>query len=254
MTVTSDMLMTRGFAQIEDAVDSMPGVTLQSVDMLKGPASVLYGQGSVGGTINVVTKAPTFDRRSFEGIFSYGSFNTYNVGLGTGGSLGNKAAYRADFSFFSTDGYVQHSNPHTINGTGSIVYKLSDKAQIKVGLDAMADKLTSYFGTPTVSAKFGTSPIQGLFTSASGMVVDSRMRYLNYNTSDSFSRSQSFMPNISLDWQITPNLVLSNQAYYYHANRRWQNAESYTFLGRFCDLQRHRQRPLPRLPHAESSR
>ncbi len=125
---------------------------------------------------------------------------------------------------------MQHSNPHTINGTGSIVYKLSDKAQIKVGLDAMADKLTSYFGTPTVSAKFGTSPIQGLFTSASGMVVDSRMRYLNYNTSDSFSRSQSFMPNISLDWQITPNLVLSNQAYYYHANRRWQNAESYTFL------------------------
>src|SRR6201999_982729 len=38
---------------------------LQSVELLSGPGSVLYGQGAVGGTINVVTRKPAFTPLSF---------------------------------------------------------------------------------------------------------------------------------------------------------------------------------------------
>src|SRR5260221_1744460 len=39
---------------------SQNAYNLYSIDILKGPASILYGQGAVGGTVNYVDKAPDF--------------------------------------------------------------------------------------------------------------------------------------------------------------------------------------------------
>src|ERR1019366_7648641 len=53
-----------------------------SVEILKGPASVLYGQGAVAGVINVVDKAPSFGAPQVEALASSGSYGTTNVGIG----------------------------------------------------------------------------------------------------------------------------------------------------------------------------
>ena len=45
---------------------------LESVQVLKGPASVLYGQGAIGGAINIVNKAVTFGDPKGEALFTYG--------------------------------------------------------------------------------------------------------------------------------------------------------------------------------------
>ena len=52
---------------------------LERVEVLKGPASVLYGSNEVGGIVNLVTKRPTKDPL-YSAYASYGSFNTYEVG------------------------------------------------------------------------------------------------------------------------------------------------------------------------------
>ena len=43
---------------------------VSSVEILKGPASVLYGQGAVAGALNVVDKAPSFGDPQFEALAS----------------------------------------------------------------------------------------------------------------------------------------------------------------------------------------
>src|ERR1700746_4000591 len=53
-----------------------------SVEILKGPASVLYGQGAIAGVVNVVDKAPSFNAQQIEGMASTGTFGSVNVGLG----------------------------------------------------------------------------------------------------------------------------------------------------------------------------
>ncbi|MFD2136441.1 TonB-dependent receptor plug domain-containing protein [Novosphingobium resinovorum] len=35
---------------------------VERIEVLKGPASVLYGRGDPGGLINIVTKQPRFER------------------------------------------------------------------------------------------------------------------------------------------------------------------------------------------------
>ncbi|MDD9720770.1 TonB-dependent siderophore receptor [Sulfitobacter sp. PR48] len=53
---------------------------IDRVDVLRGPAGVLYGSNDAGGMVNLVTKRPVFDRLA-EGRLSYGSNNTAEAGF-----------------------------------------------------------------------------------------------------------------------------------------------------------------------------
>jgi iron complex outermembrane receptor protein len=77
----------RGFGGPRDLVG------IESVEVLKGPRSALFGRGEPGGTVNLVTKRPEFTTEgSLRG--SIGSWNHYRVEgdvqskLGADGSLG----------------------------------------------------------------------------------------------------------------------------------------------------------------------
>src|ERR1700730_11572168 len=81
-----------------------------SVEILKGPASVLFGQGAIAGVVNVVDKAPSFGEPQIEGLASAGSFESTNVGLGGTTHFGDSVAIRADVSRSATQGYASHES------------------------------------------------------------------------------------------------------------------------------------------------
>lgn len=58
---------------------------VQRIDVLKGPASVLYGSNDAAGVVNIITKRPEFEPFT-EARLSYGSHDTVELGLDTGGS------------------------------------------------------------------------------------------------------------------------------------------------------------------------
>ncbi|WP_175652787.1 TonB-dependent siderophore receptor [Pseudomonas sp. Marseille-P9899] len=77
---TDNTIMVRGFQQI-NANAYTDGLRnnqigyyapepygMERIEVLKGPASVLYGQGSPGGTVNFVSKRPTFTEQREVGI------------------------------------------------------------------------------------------------------------------------------------------------------------------------------------------
>lgn len=273
-SITPDTIERRGYTQIEDAVDSLPGVTsggspadpsqfivrgfvgnyvsllrdgiyvgpanmvtraenafnLQSVDLLSGPGSVLYGQGAVGGTVNVITKKPIFTPLSFDAYSEVSSFSTFEEGFGGGGQLSKTLAFRSDFSYYRSNGYVVDSNPRNLNGTGALLYAPSRKLSFLLALDVLKDKLPSYYGTPLVTTFFATSPLSGVISNNLGVALDSRMRFNNYNVGDALLNSSSYQPSLTINWQPTTALTVSNQTYYYHAARNWMNAEQYIFI------------------------
>ena len=73
---------------------------------MKGPSSVLYGRGAVGGAINLVRKKPQA-LKAFDVSYRGGRFNTHQLAAGaTGAVAGNdRVLYRADASFESSDGW-----------------------------------------------------------------------------------------------------------------------------------------------------
>lgn len=68
---------------------------MERVEVLRGPASVMYGQGNPGGMINQISKRPTFDRFGEVGI-QVGNFDTYGTFFDVGGPVGDSDdfAYR----------------------------------------------------------------------------------------------------------------------------------------------------------------
>lgn len=46
---------------------------LERVEVLRGPASVLYGEGAIGGAINLVSKRPSKEAPAYDALTSYGS-------------------------------------------------------------------------------------------------------------------------------------------------------------------------------------
>ncbi|MGV8865985.1 MAG: TonB-dependent siderophore receptor [Janthinobacterium svalbardensis] len=78
---------SRGYNGLRDAGNT------QNVEVLKGPASALYGRGEPGGTVNITTKKPKF-APEYGADVSLGSFQTRRAAVDLTGPLSDSFAYR----------------------------------------------------------------------------------------------------------------------------------------------------------------
>ncbi|MEH2009123.1 TonB-dependent siderophore receptor [Nostoc sp.] len=80
---------------------------IERLEVLRGPASVLYGQGNPGGTINFVTKQP-LSEPYFATSMTFGSYNFYQPTLDISGPLNSDKTllYRLNASYISTESFV----------------------------------------------------------------------------------------------------------------------------------------------------
>ncbi|MBB1427496.1 TonB-dependent receptor [Shewanella sp. SG44-2] len=70
-----------------------PIETLQQVEVLKGPSSMLYGQSGPGGLVNMVTKKPTYDSMLNVGVDTDG-YGSTRAQIDAGGSLNDAQSIR----------------------------------------------------------------------------------------------------------------------------------------------------------------
>ena len=77
------------------------------VEIVRGPASVLFGQGSIGGLVNLVSKAPTFETGG-EISATYGSYDRKEVMADANVALSGNLAIRMVGRVRDADTYVDH--------------------------------------------------------------------------------------------------------------------------------------------------
>ncbi|MDX3910841.1 MAG: TonB-dependent siderophore receptor [Sphingobium sp.] len=77
------------------------------VEIVRGPASVLFGQGSIGGLVNLVSKTPEFETRG-EISLVYGSFDRKEALGDVNLALADNLAIRAVGRVRDADTYVDH--------------------------------------------------------------------------------------------------------------------------------------------------
>lgn len=215
------------------SVPTMSGRTQDSwnyerIEVLKGPASIMYGEGAIGGAINFVTKRPDRSSPVSEALLSYGSFGTWRAGFGINRPIGETSALRVDYSHQKTDGYVDRNKQQYDNLTMALTTALVRDVTLDLSLDYLKDDIKSYQGTPLVPRSFAVEPTS-VVTDSTGRVVDRRLAFKNYNTDDAVMASDSMWARAKLGWQISPEWKLRNELSYYTADRRWRNSESYAF-------------------------
>jgi iron complex outermembrane receptor protein len=102
---------------------------VERVEVLRGPASALYGGGSAGGVINIVTKDGGAKSVTGDGSFVTGSYDFYKVRSAAGGTEG-QLNYRADFFRDYGNGYRTHTQFDSLNGYSKVHWSPSPNLSI----------------------------------------------------------------------------------------------------------------------------
>lgn len=90
-------------------INSMDQYLFERVEVLRGPASVLYGQASPGGLVNLVSKRPT-DEPLHEVMVQTGSYGRAQAGFDFSGPVNDDKTvlYRVTADGFDTGAQVDH--------------------------------------------------------------------------------------------------------------------------------------------------
>lgn len=138
----------RGYGGPRDASN------IERIEVLKGPNSALFGRGEPGGTVNIVTKKPTFNSGGSFAI-SAGRFDTYRVEGDFNLPLSDNVAIRVNGSSEDADSFrdTVHTRKYTL--TPSFLAKLSNSDIFTYELEYVNQRVPFERGVvaiPTVNA------------------------------------------------------------------------------------------------------
>ena len=100
---------------------------IESVEVLKGPRAALYGRGEPGGTVNLITKRPTFDTAG-ELSVSVGSFSTYRADFDYTTPLSDAVAIRMVGAYEDAESFRDTVQTEKLLFSPSIAWRLSDES------------------------------------------------------------------------------------------------------------------------------
>ncbi len=209
---------------------------LDRVEVLRGPSSVLNGQGAVAGAVNAITKQATpTAAHEWNALFSYGRFNTNQTSVGVNGPVSESLWYRLDFSRYGSDGHVERMNPSSSNITGSLLWRPEPRAELRFSFDLLDDDVGSYFGTPLLPTAHIVEPLD-VVTTTTGEGIDARTRFLNYNVGDAVNDSRQLLLRSDAEVRLADGVTLRNIAYGFGADRDWQNGEGFPYCTAVFDV------------------
>lgn len=183
----------------------------QRIEVLRGPASVLYGEGAIGGVINVIPKKP-LNTPYNEAEVSLDSNMTRRLSVDSTGPINPNVSYRVNATGNMSDGWVDGDK------TSNVVISAAVRAQVS---ETLAVTLSEDYGDRSPSRYFGTPLVNGAILDA--------LRFKNYNASDSTIRYRDSWSQVKTEWDAADGIKVNNTVYYLTSERHWRDVESYTF-------------------------
>ncbi|WP_254846634.1 TonB-dependent receptor [Hymenobacter sp. CRA2] len=165
--------------------------SLESLEVLKGSAAILYGNVAAGGVLNLVTKKPRFEQGGAVGL-RVGSFGFWKPMVDVYGAVGksDKVAYRLNTTYERGNSYRDEVQSERFYVNPSLLFKLTPKTTLVLEGDYLRDNRTPDFGIGAIDY----------------VILDSRSRFLNLpdarNATTQTSATATLTSRISDAWQI----------------------------------------------------
>ncbi|MDL1990177.1 TonB-dependent receptor [Vibrio parahaemolyticus] len=204
-----DQFMIRGFDSLNDMYrDGMrDDGTLQSyrslanverVEIVKGPAGALYGRGSAGGIINLVTKRANGE--NFTHVKgSVGSNSQYVGQVDSSMAFSDKVNGRINLEYRQADSYVDHVDSNDFFIAPTIRVLPADGHTIDIDVEYAHQELVPYRGGPSKNGKPVDLPVSTYFG----------------GTND-YQESDSLRVAVDYEWRLNDQWVWNNRAAFNH--------------------------------------
>lgn len=200
---------------------------VERVEVLKGPSSVLYGEGGIGGAINIVPRQPERERSSEVRVLA-GENSTAFVGLDFTGPLSDSVAYRVDYSNSQSDNWVFNGDSEAEMFSAALRWDVSDDLALSARYDMGDQSPLPYFGVPVAERDgFYGDFVAGTF---GGDFIED-FAEANFNVGDAELRFEDDSIRLEADWRASDTVSLRAQLYQLTSDRYWRNAETYFLEG-----------------------
>jgi len=186
--------------------------SVERVDVLRGPASVLYGEGATGAVVNTLPKKPFEGEIENHIRLGYGSYDRQQQALDSGGSLTDTLSYRLNLNRLRSNGFIDHGDSSSDFVSGALRWQAADNLSFTLASDYGDQRPQNYFGTPLINGQ-----------------LHKGLRDKNYNVSDDIQHYNDQWTRLTSEWQINDSVSATNELFYLKNQRRWQNAENYNF-------------------------
>lgn len=227
----SDVLLENGFRRGSFSSRGISDTELiERVEVLKGPASVLYGNLEPGGVVNVVTRQPQVDPAYTVGTV-VGSFGLVRPSIDLTGSLdrNQQVLYRFTALYEAEDGfrdYGQDVNRFVL--APSLTWNLSDRTALTFNFSYADAERPFDRGLPAIGNRVADVPRDRLFQDPSAIAQTEELSAsyrLTHNFNDNWQLRNEFR-YLSVDtfdfrldsWTIEDDGTL---------DRRWRSNDDY---------------------------
>ena len=146
----------RGFNAPRDSAN------VESIEFLKGPSAALFGASDPGGTLNVVTKKPSWEREH-EISTTLGSFDFFRQTLGTTGPLNDRFAYRFDAAFEDGNSFRDFVGHQRQFFAPAFAWKVDDRTTLEYSGEFLSAENDFDRGVFALNGRLGVVPIDRFF-------------------------------------------------------------------------------------------
>lgn len=185
---------------------------VERIEVLRGPASVIDGDGAIGGVVNVVPRKPRQGAIRHEIRAGIGNRGQRSLDFDSSGSISERLAYRLDASAERGDGWVDRGKHSSQGLTGALQWQFLPRWQLQLSHAEGRRKPMRYFGVPLIDGK----PLEAL-------------RRTNYNVHDARITFRDHWSELTLQGSPSDNIAVRSRLYHIRSNRLWFDAENYTW-------------------------
>ncbi|MFV3327511.1 TonB-dependent receptor [Pseudomonas sp. NY15372] len=194
---------------------------IERIEVIRGPASVLYGEGATGAVVNAIPKKPFAGEIRNHLRLGYGSWDRQQLGLDSGGSLSERLSYRMTLNQQAGNGWVDRTDSRSLALSAALRFDATDDLSFTLAHERGDAEPANYYGTPLIDGHYRSS-----------------LRKKNYNIQNDVQRYHDEWTRLNTDWAISDRITASNQLYSIKSRRHWRNAETYAWNADAGDLER----------------
>ncbi|MFQ2823058.1 TonB-dependent siderophore receptor [Aeromonas allosaccharophila] len=172
---------------------------LESVEVLKGPASMLYGVAPPGGVINAISKRPTATPKGQVDL-QLGSRDHRQVGVDVSDALSDSSRYRMVALYKERDGVLTSTYNDRVYLAPSVTFDLSDRTSLTLLASFLHDE-----GVPTN----GFFPVYGTLNTSGGQIDPStNLSQPDYdrNRNTQISTGYELAHQLNQSWEFKQNV------------------------------------------------
>lgn len=182
-------------------VQSMAGI--QQIEVLKGPAAMLYGRLQPGGLINYVSKQP-LATPYYSLQQQFGSYDLYRTTVDATGPIDSegKLLYRANLEYTDQNSFVDFVSNERITVEPSLTWHISDATQLDFNFRYFRNEAPPAWGIPVI----GTRPAPVRRSTYIGEPTDKEIN-------SSYYSGVSLSHQFNEDWKIRARFAWNHNNY-----------------------------------------